>query len=44
MTLNEAAEYSGMPKSWLLQKIKQDELVAFKFRGWRVRRSDIDQL
>ena len=44
MTLNEAAEYSGMPKSWLLQKIKQNELAAFKFRGWRVRRSDIEQL
>ena len=34
INLNEAAEYSGMPKSWLLQKIKQDELAAFKFRGW----------
>ena len=33
INLNEAAEYSGIPKSWLLQKIKQDELAAFKFRA-----------
>ena len=24
--------------------VAQAELTAFKFRGWRVRRSDIDQL
>ena len=34
INLNEAAEYSGIPKSWLLQKIKQDEVAAFKCRGW----------
>ena len=44
LTLIEASEYSGMPKSWLLQKIKQNELTAIKARGWRIRRSEIDNL
>ena len=44
LTLIEAADYSGMPRAWLLQKIKAGELSAIKARGWRIRRADIEQL
>ena len=44
LTLIEASEYSGMPRAWILQKIKADELAAIKARGWRIRRADLEQL
>ena len=44
LTLIEASEYSGMPRAWILQKIKADELPALKSRGWRIRRADIELL
>ena len=44
LTLKEAADYSGMPRAWLLQKIRKEELPAIKAGGWRIRRADIEQL
>ena len=44
LTLREAADYSGMPRAWLIQKIKAGELAAIKARGWRIRRADLEQL
>ena len=36
LNLREAAEYSGMPKAWLVREIKAG--------GWRIRRSDLEQI
>ena len=36
LNLKEAAEYSGMPKAWLVREIKAG--------GWRIRRADLEQL
>ena len=44
LTLKEAAEYSGMSRGWLLSKIKDGELAAIKVGGWKIRRSDLEQL
>ena len=44
LTLDEAADYSGMPKAWLLRKIEKGELSAIEAGGWRIRRADLEQL
>ena len=44
MNLKEAAEYSGMPKAGLLREIKSGKIKAIKAGGWRIRRSDLEQL
>jgi len=44
LTLIEAAELSGLPKSYLLRLIKAEKLPAFKFGGWRIRRRDLEEL
>ena len=44
LNLREAAEYSGMPTAWLLREIKAGELKAIKAGGWRIRRSDLEQI
>ncbi len=44
LTLKEAAAYSGMPKTWLLKNIKSGELKAIKAAGWKIRRSDLEEL
>ena len=44
LNLKEAAEYSGMPKAWLLREIKAGKLKAIKAGGWRIRRSDLEQI
>ena len=44
LNLREAVEYSGMPKAWLLREIKSGKIKAIKAGGWRIRRSDIEQL
>ena len=44
LNLKEAAEYSGMPKAWLMREIKSGEIKAIKAGGWRIRRSDLEQL
>ncbi len=40
----QASEYSGMSRGWLIEKIKAGELPAFKAGGWKIRRSDLEQL
>ena len=44
LNLKEAAEYSGMPKAWLMREIKSGEIKAIKAGGWRIRRADLEQL
>ena len=44
LTLKEAADYSGMSRGWLLGKIKAEELPAVKAGGWKIRRSDLEQI
>ena len=44
LTLKEAADYSGMSRGWLLRKIKASELPAVKTGGWKIRRSDLEQI
>ena len=44
LNLKEAVEYSGMPKAWLLREIKSGKIKAIKAGGWRIRRSDLEQL
>ena len=44
LTLEEAARYSGLTKSLLLQKLKADKLKGFKDRGWKIRRVDLEAL
>ena len=43
LTLKEAVAYSGMPRGWLLQRIKAGELKAVKVGGWRIPRADLEQ-
>ena len=44
LNLKEAAEYSGLPKAWLMREIKSGNIKAMKAGGWRIRRSDLEQL
>ncbi len=44
LNLDEAVEYSGMPRAWLLRKIKSGELKAMKAGGWKIRRSELEEL
>ena len=44
LNLKEAAEYSGMPKAWLLREIKSEKIKAIKVGGWRIRRTELEQL
>ena len=44
LNLREAAEYSEMPKAWLVREIKAGKLKAIKAGGWRIRRADLEQL
>ena len=44
LNLKEAAEYSGLSKAWLMREIKSGNIKAIKTGGWRIRRSDLEQL
>ena len=44
LNLKEAAEYSGMPKAWLMREIKSGKIKAIKAGGWRIRRAELEQL
>jgi excisionase family DNA binding protein len=44
LTLDEAVEYSGLTKSYLLMLIRQSRLLAVKTGGWRVSRRSVDSL
>jgi excisionase family DNA binding protein len=44
LTLDEAVEYSGLTKSYLLMLIRQSRLLAVKTGGWRVSRRSVESL
>ena len=44
LNLKEAAEYSGLPKAWLMREIKSGKIKAIKAGGWRIRRAELQQL
>ena len=44
LNLKEAAEYSGLPKAWLMREIKNGKIKAIKAGGWRIRRAELEQL
>lgn len=44
LTLPEAADYVGLPQSYLRRLIADGQLEAIKAGGWRVRRIDLDKL
>lgn len=44
LTIPEAATHSGLTETYLRRKIQAGELPAFKDRGWKVRRADLDKL
>ena len=44
LNLKEAAEYSGLPKAWLMREIKSGNIKAMKAGGWRIRRAELEQL
>ena len=44
LRLEEATEYSGMTRARLLRLIKEGSLDATRDRGWKIRRSDLEQI
>ncbi len=45
LTLREAVDYSGLPQGELLRAIKEGKLGARKtWKGWRIRRKDLEEL
>jgi len=44
LTLAEAASYAGLPKSYLHGLIVEGKLKGIKAGGWRIRRSDLEQI
>jgi hypothetical protein len=41
LTVKEAAEWSGLPESLLLDALRAKTLHGFKHRGWRVHSDDL---
>ena len=44
LTLGEASAYSGLSRTLLLRKVKSGEVKAFKDGGWKIRRSELEEL
>ncbi len=44
LTMREAAELSGLPKNYLPRLVKEGSLPALRAGGYRIRRSDLEQL
>jgi len=44
LNLEQASEYTGMPKGWLRRQIINGELPAILSGGWRIRRADLEKL
>lgn len=42
LTLEEAEDYSGIPRAMLLELCKTTRLNAFKWRGWKIRRESLE--
>ena len=43
LTLKEAAEYSGLPITYLKRKVQEKGIPAVKIGGWRIRREDLER-
>jgi excisionase family DNA binding protein len=43
LTLAEAAVLSGLPRSFLLQRVQKGIIPAAKIKGWRIRRVDLER-
>ena len=44
LTIKEAARYSGLPQSTIRRLIHSGKIPAVKAGGWRIKRSDLEQL
>ena len=44
LTIKEAARYSGLPQSTIRRLIRAGKIPAVKAGGWRIKRSDLEQL
>jgi excisionase family DNA binding protein len=44
LTIREAAEYSGLPKSYLRKLLKEGSLPSLRAGGYRIKRSDLERL
>jgi excisionase family DNA binding protein len=42
LTVDEAAEYAGLPKAHIRKQIKQGVIHAVKLSGWRIKRKDLE--
>jgi excisionase family DNA binding protein len=42
LTIDEAAEYAGLPRSYIYKQIKQGVIHAVKMAGWRIKRKDLE--
>jgi excisionase family DNA binding protein len=42
LSLDEAALLSGLPRSYLLRRVKEGVIPAAKIKGWRIRRVDLE--
>lgn len=44
LTIEEAAQYSGLSQAYLRNQVHKGHLSALKDRGWKIRRADLDKL
>ena len=44
MTVAAAADYSGLPRSYLRELIKKGDIGIKTGAGWRIRRADLEKL
>lgn len=42
LSIDEASELSGLPKAFLLRKVRSKELPAVKVPSWRIKRVDLE--
>ena len=44
LTLEEAAEYSGLSYEYLVQLVQEQKVTAIEDGGWKIRRADLESL
>src|SRR5262245_60680298 len=44
LSLDEASELSGLPRAYLLRKVRSKEIPAVKVPGWRIKRADLENV
>jgi excisionase family DNA binding protein len=44
LTLEEAAEYSGLSCEYLVQLVQEQKVTAIEDGGWKIRRADLESL